>query len=31
MLEEPQQLHVAQLVVAKGLSVRETEALVTRV
>lgn len=31
MLEEHQQYQVAQLVVAKGLSVRETEALVTRV
>ncbi len=31
MLEEQQQSHVAQLVVAKNLSVRETEALVARV
>ena len=31
MLEESQQYQVAQLVVAKNLSVRETEALVTRV
>lgn len=31
MLEEAQQTEVAQLVVAKGLSVRETEALVARV
>ncbi len=31
MLDEAMQVHVAHLVVAKGLSVRETEALVTRV
>ena len=31
MLDESQQYHVAQLVVAKNLSVRETEALVARV